>query len=113
MAGPMNQTNHHVGKIKRLLMLNTSPYHIVVKAKRKRLRATLMTYTRTWTIELARPNQSMDQGGVPQRKMTTIKPGATGIILLGPKTEYGCHPNSVVTLPDTEAPHTPYASPMR
>ena len=31
----------------------------------------------------------------------------------GPKTAYGCHPNSIVTLHDTEAPHTPYALPTR
>ena len=34
MTALMNQTGHHVGKIKRLLMPNTSPYHLAVKAKR-------------------------------------------------------------------------------
>jgi hypothetical protein len=30
----MNQTDHHVGETKRLLMPNTSPRHLGVEAKR-------------------------------------------------------------------------------
>jgi hypothetical protein len=30
----MNQTDHHVGETKRLLMPNTSPRHLAVEAKR-------------------------------------------------------------------------------
>ena len=65
------------------------------------------------TIDPVRPDQSMDQGGVPQREMTAIKLGAIGITSHGLKTDLRYHPNFVVTLPDTEVPHTPYALPMR
>ena len=51
--------------------------------------------------------------GVPQREKTTIRPGAIGTTSPRPKTAYGLHPNCVMTSPNTEAPHTPYASPMR
>ena len=72
-----------------------------------------MMYDRTWRIELVKPDQSTDRRGVPRCEKTAIKPGVTSIITPEPKTAYGLHPNYVVTWPDTEAPHTPYASPMR
>ena len=100
----MNQTDHCVDGTKRPLRPNTSPHHSAVEAKRQRPQDTPTTYDRTWTI---------DQGGVPQREKTAIRPGAIGTISPGPKTAYGRHPNSIVTSPDTEALHTPYASLMR
>ena len=72
-----------------------------------------MTYDRTWKIEPIRPDQSTDHGGVPRREKTAIKPGTTSITTSGLKTAYGLHPNSVVTWPDIEVPHTPYALLMR
>ena len=113
MTALMNQTGHHMDGTERPLRPNSNPHHLVIEAERQRLQDTPTTYDRTWTIEQAKPDQSMDQGGEPQREMTTIKPGATGITSHGPKTKHECHPNFVVTLPDTEAPHTPYALLMR
>ena len=72
-----------------------------------------MTYDRTWKIEQDRQDQSMDRGGVPWLVRTAIKPGVTSTTMPRPKTAYGLHPNCAVMLPDTEAPHTLYASPMR
>ena len=105
-------TDHHVAGTEWQLKSNTSPHHLIVEAEKQRLQDTLMAYNRTWTIEPVKPDQSMDQGGVPQREKMAIRPGATSITSPGPKTAYGLHPNSVVTWPDTEAPHTPYASPI-
>ena len=108
-----NLTDHHVDGIDRLLTPNASLRHPTVEAGRQRSRAIPMTYNRTWTIEPARPDQSTDHGGVPQREKTAIMPGATSITTPGPKTAYGLHLNCVVTWPDTKAPHTPYAAPTR
>ena len=72
-----------------------------------------MTCGMTWKTGQARQDQSMDQRGVLQRARTTIRPAMTGTTSPGPKTAYGLHPNCVVTPPDTEVPHTPYASPIR
>ena len=47
-----------------------------------------MTYDRIWTIEQAKPDQSMDQGGMPQREKTAIKLGAIGRTSPGLKTEH-------------------------
>ena len=106
-------TDHHVVGTERQLKSNTSLHHLAVEAERHRQQDTPMTYDRTWTIEPVRPDQSTDQGGVPQREKTAIRPGATSTTSPGPKTAYGLHPNCIVMLPYTEAPHTPYASPMR
>ena len=111
--GLINRTDHHAVETKWLIMPNTSRRHLAVEAKRQRLRATRTTYVRTWTIEPARPDQSTDQGGMLRHETTTIKPGATSITKFGPRTEHGCHPNSVMMLPDIEAPHIPCALPMR
>ena len=109
----INRTNHHVDETKQPITPNTSPRHLAIEAKRQRLRATRTTYVRTWTIEPARPDQSTDQGDVPQHETTTIKPGTTSITKFGSRTEYGRHLNPVVMWPDIEAPHTPCALPMR
>ena len=109
----MDLTDQHVAGTERQLKPNTSPHNLAVEAERQRLQDTCMTYDRTWTIEPVRPDQSMDQGGVSQREKTAIRPGATSITTSKPKTAYGLHLNCVVTSPNTEAPHTPYASPMR
>ena len=108
-----NPTDHHVDGTDRLLMPNTSPRHPTVEARRQRPRAIPTTYARTWTIEPVRQDQSMDRGDVLQRDRTTIWPGVIGTTSPGPKTAYGLHPNCVVTSPDTEEPHTLYASPMK
>src|SRR4051812_30739778 len=84
----MNWTDHHVDGTKRLIMTNTSLHHLAVEAKRQRLRATRMTYVRTWTIEPARPDQYTDQGDVLQHETKAIKPGTTSIIKFGPRTEH-------------------------
>ena len=110
---PTNLTDHHVAGTERQLKPNTSPHHLAVKAEKQQLGDTLMTYVRTWIIEPVRPGQSMDQGGVPKREKMAIRPGMTNTTSPGLKTAYRLHPNCVVTLLDTEAPHTPYASPMR
>ena len=106
-------TDHHVAGTERQLKPNTSPHHLVVKAEKQQLGDTLMTYVGAWTIEPARPGQSTDQGGVPKRDKTTIRLGTTKTTPPGLKIAYGLHLNCVVTLPDTKAPQTPYASPMR
>ena len=72
-----------------------------------------MTCDRTWTIEKVIPDQFMDHEGVHQREKTTIKPGTISTTSHGPKTAYRLHPNCVMMPPDTEEPHTLYASPMR
>ena len=109
----MNQTSHHMGEIKRPPMPNTNPHHLAVEVERQRLQDTPTTYDMTWTKEQAKPDQSMDQGGVLQCEKMAIRPSAIGTTSPRPKTAYGLHPNCVVTSPDIEASHTPYASPMR
>ena len=106
-------TNLHVVGIEWQLKPNTRLHHPTVKVGRQQLQDTPTTYNRTWIIEPVRPEQSMDQGGVPQREKTTIRPGATSTTSPGPKIAYGLQSNYAVTLADTEASHTPYASPMR
>ena len=106
-------TNHHVVGTKRKLKPSTSSHHLAIKTGEWRLQNIHMTYDRTWTIEPDKPDQSMDQGGVPQHEKTAIRPGATSTISPRPKTAYGLHPNCTVTRPAIGAPHTPYASPMR
>ena len=108
-----NPTDHHVDGTDRLLTPNTSLRHPAIEARRQWPRAIPTTYARTWTIELVRQDQSMDRGDVLQSGRTAIRLGATGTTSPGPKTAYGLHPNCIVTSPDTEVPHTPYASPMR
>ena len=71
-----------------------------------------MTYDKTWIIEPVR-DQFMGHEGVHQRKKMDIKPGAAHTTSHGPKTAYKLHPNCAVTSPDTEEPHTLYASPMK
>ena len=105
-----NLTNHHVDGTDRPLTPNTSPRHPVVEAVRQRPRAIPMTYARTWTIEPVRQDQSMGQGGALQRERTAIRPSVTGTTPPRPKTTFGLHPNYAATSPNTEAPHTHYAS---
>ena len=93
MTALMNQTVHHVGKINRPPTPNTNPHHLAVEARRQRLQDTPTTYDRTWTIEQAKPDQSMDQGGVPQREKTAIRPGGTSTTSPLLKTAYELHPN--------------------
>ena len=107
------RTDHHVAGTERQLKPNTRLHHPTVKVERHQLQDTLMTYGRTWLIEPDIPDQSMDQGGAPQREKKAIRPGATSTTSPRPKTAYGLHPNCVVMFPDTKAPHTHYASPMR
>ena len=64
----MNQTDHHMGEIKQPPMPNTNLHHLAVEAERQRLQDTPTTYCRTWTIEQAKPDQSMDQGGALTRE---------------------------------------------
>ena len=109
----MDQTGHHVGEIKWPLTLNINPHHLAVEAERHQLQDTPTTYDRTWTIEQAKPDQSIDQRGMPQREKMAIRLGVIGTTSPGPKTAHERHPNSVATSRGTKAPHTPYASPMR
>ena len=106
-------TDHHVAGTERQLKPNTSPHHLAVKAEKQQLKDTHMTYDRTWRIGKVRPGQSTDRGGVLRRERWDIKPGAINTTNPGLKTAYGLHLNCVVTWPDTEVPHTPYASLMR
>ena len=108
-----SSTDRHVDGTDRLLMPNTSPCHPAIEARRQQPRAIPTTYARTWTIEPVRQDQSMGQGGMLQRERMAIRFGATGTTPPGPKTALGLLPNCASTSPDTEAPHTPYASPMR
>ena len=100
-------TVHHAAGTERQIKPDTRLHHPAVKAERQQLQDTLTTYDRTWIIEPVRPDQYTDQGGGPQRKQTTIKPGTRSITSPGLKTAYGLHSNCVVTWPDIEAPHTP------
>ena len=109
----INQTDHHVDGTNRPITSNTSLHHLALEAERQQLQDARTTCDRSWTIDPVIPDQSMDQGGVHQCGKTAIRPGATSTTSPGPETAYGLHPNYVLTLPDTEAPHTPYASPMR
>ena len=113
MALLTDLTDHHMAGIERQHKPNTNLHHLAAKAGEHRLRDTPMTFDRTWKIEPVRPDQSTDHGTVLQHERMAIRPGATSTTSPGPKTAYGLHPNCVVTSPDTEAPHTPYASPMR
>lgn len=106
-------TDHHVAGTERQPKPNTSSRHLAVKEGGQRLQNTHMTYDMTWKIEPVRPDQFMDQGGVSQREKMAVRPGVTSITSPGAKTAYVLHPNCVMTQPDTEAPHTPYASPTR
>ena len=105
--------DHHMAGTERQLKPYTSPHHLAVKSEKQQLGDTHMTYDRTWKIEQVRPDQSMDHEGVPWRERTAINPGATSTTTPRPKTAYRLHSNCVVIWPDIEAPHTPYASPMR
>ena len=109
----INRTNHHVAGTKRLIMLNTSPRHLAIEARRQRRQITLTTYVRTWPIKPVRQDRSMDPEDVPRHEMTATKPGAININKFEGSTEHRCHPNSVVTLPGIDAPHTPCALQMR
>ena len=109
----MSQTGHHMDEIKRPPMPNTNPHHLAVKPERQWLQDTPTTYDRTWTIEQAKLERSMDQGGVPHREKTAIKPGTTNITKPGVNPEHRCHPSSLAMLPGIEVPHTPCALPMR
>ena len=106
-------TDHHTTGIERQLKPNTHLHHPAVKVERQQLQHTLTTNDMTWIMEPVRPDQYMDHGGRPEREKTAIKPSATSTTSPGLKAAYGLHPNYVVTLSDTEAPHTPYASKMR
>ena len=110
LTGP---TGHHVDRTVRLLMPNTSARHPTVGVGRQRPRATPTTYARTWTIEPIRQDQSTGKGGMLQHKRTAIRPSATGTTSPETKTAFGLHLNCTATSLDTEASHTPYASPMR
>ena len=48
-----------------------------------------------------------------RREKMAIRPGVISTTSPGLKTAYGLHLNCVVTSPDIEEPHSPYASPMR
>ena len=105
--------DHHVAGTERQPKTNTSLHQLALEAEKQRLRGTCTTCDRTWIIELVIPDQFMGHEGVHQRKKMDIKPGAAHTTSHGPKTAYKLHPNCVVTLPDIEAPQTPYASSMR
>ena len=90
-------TVHHAAGTERQIKPDTRLHHPAVKAERQQLQDTLTTYDRTWIIEPVRPDQYMDQGGMPQREKTTIKPGATSTSSPGLKTAYRHHPNYVPT----------------
>ena len=106
-------TGHLMVGTERQLKPNTNLHHLALEAEKQRPQDARMTCDRTWTIEPVIPYQFMDHEGVHQRETTTIKLGTTHTTPHGPKTAYGLHPNCVVTSPDTEAPHTPYASLMK
>ena len=105
--------DHHVAGIERQLKPYTSPHHLTVKAQKQQVGDTHTTYNRTWKIEQVRLDQSMDRGGTPRRERTVTNPGVASTTTPRAKIAYELHPNCAATWPDTEAPHTPYASPMR
>ena len=106
----MRLTDHHVVGTKRQLKPNTSPPHLTVKAETKQLGDIHMTCYKTWTVEQARTDRSMDHGDVPQHAITAIQPDAAIILTPGPRTAHRLHPSYVVTSPDIKASHTHFAS---
>ena len=100
-------TDHLVAGTERQLKPNTSPHHLAIKAEKKQLGDTHMTYDKTWKIEQVRSDQSTDRGCVPRHERMATKHGAMSIIKFEVNTKHRCHPNFAVMLPDIEVPHTP------
>ena len=69
-----------------------------------------MTSGRAWTAEQDILDRSTDHEDVPRRAATTIYSDATSLVTPGPKTADGLHRSYVTVWPNTEAPHTPFAS---
>ena len=92
----INQTDHNVDRIKRHIKPHTSPHPLAEEARRQRHRTTLMTYVRTWTIKLARPDRSTDLEDVLRHEMMATKPGTMNTIKFALSTVHRCHLNSVV-----------------
>ena len=109
----MRLTDHHVAGTKRQVKPNTSPYYLTVKAEIKQLEDIHMTCGRTWTVEQVRTDRFMDHGDVPRCATTAIRLNVTIITTPRPKIADEIHPSYVVTWPDIEAPHTPFASLMK
>ena len=109
----MDLTGHLMVGIERQPKLNTNLQHPTLEVEKQRLQYARTTCDGAWTIEPVIQDQFMDHEGVHQRKKTATKPGAINTTSHGPKTAYGLHLNCAVTSPDTEEPHTLYASPMK
>ena len=109
----MRLTDRHVAGTKRQHKPNTSPHYLTIKTETQQLGDTHMTYGMTWKIEQVRPDQSMDRGGVLRCAMMAIQPDVTNITMPELKTADELHPSYIVTWPDIEVPHTPFASLMK
>ena len=98
-------TGHHAVGIKRQLRPNSSLPNHPAKIKMKEFGVTRMTIGRPWTVEQDIQDRSTNREDVPRDTTTATYSDVTNLTTPGP--------NAAATRPGTEAPHTPYALPMR
>ena len=106
----MRLTDHHVAGTKRHLEPNTSPHYLAEQTEIQHLGDIHMTCEMTWKTEQVRQDRPTDHGGVPLRAMIAIRLNVTNITTSGPKTADELYLSYVMTWPNIEAPHTPFAS---
>ena len=103
-------TDHPVVATERPLGPPPEPYPGIAR-KAQGHRGTLRTCEIYWRIRQDNQDRSMDRVGAPRYVMTTVAPDT--VSLAGPNKIYKALLNSVVISPNTEAPHTHYASQMK
>ena len=91
----MRLTDHRVAELKRQLSPNTSPHYLTEQIETQQLGDTCMTCGTTWKTEQARPDKSMDHGGVPRCASTAIEPNMASTVTSEPKITDGLHPKYV------------------
>ena len=84
--------------------------HLAVKARIKQLGVVHTTFGRTWTVEQDTQDRSTDREDVLLCKTINVTPDTVKVNPAGPNTAGKTHPSCVTIYPNTEAPHTPYAS---
>ena len=110
MVGIVRRTDHLAVGIKLQLRPNNSLPHRLIKTGTKQLGAIHTTFGRTWTVEQDIPDQSTDREDASRLGMTATYSDVTNLVTPGPKTADGLHRSYVAMRPDTEEPHTLFAS---
>ena len=105
-------TNNSV-RIKRQLKSNTRPPHLSVKAGTTQATITQTTCRGTWTIEQDTQDRSTDRESMLRYAMMASYSDVSNLAMPEPKTAKGLLRRYVIVWPNTEAPHTPYASQMK